>query len=149
MLAFFNGIDSDVASRAADAVECALEMQREFEEVSSTGSNEGLPVLRTGIGIHTGEVVVGNIGSETRAKYGIVGSAVNETDRIESLAPAGAVLISGQTRALISKRVIVGRKYQVGLKGLNGVRDLYPVIALDGPPRTFQTVPASHQVFRN
>ena len=55
----------------------------------------GLTSLEMGIGINTGEVVVGNIGSLKRTKYGIVGSQVNLTYRIESYTTGGQILISG------------------------------------------------------
>jgi adenylate cyclase len=131
VLAFFNGLEADIASRAADAVRCALDMQRQASALREQNLREGMPALSMGIGIHTGEVVVGNIGSEKRAKYGIVGSAVNETDRIQSLARGGTIMISGQTYELISDRVVTGPRCQVGLKGLKGIRDLYPVTAMD------------------
>lgn len=131
VLAFFDGLESDVGCRAADAVNCALEMQREADTLSEQNLKDGLPDLAMGIGIHTGEVVVGNIGSATRAKYGIVGSAVNETDRIQGLAEGGAIMISAPTYELISDRVVMGAKCRVRLKGLSGMRDLYLVTAMD------------------
>ncbi|MEJ2718374.1 MAG: adenylate/guanylate cyclase domain-containing protein [Deltaproteobacteria bacterium] len=127
MLAFFNAISLDVPSRASDAVKAALEMQREVDAVSIENQKEGLPALSMGVGIHTGEVVVGNIGSESRASYGIVGSAVNEAQRIQSSAEGGAVVISDQTYRTIADRVVVARKFQVRLKGLEGERNLYEV----------------------
>ena len=131
VLAFFNGIDADVSKRAADAVSCALAMQEELAVVSEDSVKEGLPELKMGIGIHTGEVVVGNIGSETRAKYGIVGSPVNETDRIQSHADAGAVLISEQTYELLGDTVQVSNTCEKTLKGLHGSRCLYEVASMN------------------
>jgi class 3 adenylate cyclase len=131
ILAFFDGMDTDVTKRASDAVKCALEMQQELAVVSKRNYEEGLPVLEMGIGIHTGEVVVGNIGSESRAKYGIVGSAVNETDRIQSVAEGGTVVISEQTYKLLEGRIEVGPKLEVNLKGLDASRRLYQVKAID------------------
>lgn len=131
VLAFFDGIETDIARRASDAVKCALEMQQEMAIVSTKNQKDGLPVLHMGIGIHTGEVVVGNIGSESRAKYGIVGSAVNETDRIQSFAEGGTVVISEQTYELLEGRIRVGPKQEVNLKGLDGSRTLYELQGID------------------
>ena len=81
-------------------------------------------------GFHTGDLVVGNIGSDTRAKYGIVGFAVNETDRIQSSAEPGTTLISQDTYRIVADRIVVGRKSQEQLKGLEGPRSLYQVKAI-------------------
>ncbi len=130
VLVFFNGIDADVPKRAADAVSCALAMQRELAALSRDNLRDGLPELKMGIGIHTGEVVVGNIGSETRAKYGIVGSPVNETDRIQSEAEADTVLISDATYELLSDLVVVSNTCERTLKGLHGRRCLHQVASM-------------------
>ena len=132
ILVFFNGLETGIPERAFDAIRCALEMQRQLGVVSEENQQSGLPMLDMGIGIHTGEVIVGNIGSETRAKYGIVGSSVNETDRIQSVAEGGSVMISEQTYSLVSERVDVGPKCEACLKGLDGTRDLYRVQAAHG-----------------
>jgi adenylate cyclase len=71
----------DAAQRA---VRCALEMQKAMRGVNEHNFQMGWPEIEMGIGIHTGEVVVGNIGSTKRSKYGVVGRTVNLTARIES-----------------------------------------------------------------
>ena len=125
ILVFFSGTDNHVRASVANAVNCAFEMQREVGDLSKENEQEGLPRLLMGIGIHTGEVIVGNVGTETRAKYGIVGSAVNETDRIQTVAQGGSILVSENTYAYLPDTVEVGSKCQASLKGLNGTRDLY------------------------
>lgn len=132
VLVFFDGMREDLGERAADAVKCALDMQRELNSLSMDNEREGLPPLSMGIGIHTGDVVVGNIGSETRAKYGIVGSAVNETDRIQAFADGGMIIVSEQTFGMLADRLVTGERREARLKGLDGARDLYPVIGIDG-----------------
>ncbi len=127
ILVFFNGIEPDVRVSTASAIKCATEMQHELALASQQNLQDGLPALSMGIGIHTGEVIVGNIGSETRAKYGIVGSAVNETDRIQSFAQGGKTMISDRTYKLLSDRLEVGPKCEACLKGLEGTLDLYEV----------------------
>ena len=134
VLAFFQGAvgnDNDVPARALDAVRCALEMQHELRTLFENELSQDTNKLSMGIGIHTGDVIVGNIGSSTRAKYGIVGSAVNETDRIQSCAQGGAVMISEKTYDILSNTLNVGPKLEVKLKGLEGIRNLYQVNGLD------------------
>lgn len=129
ILAFFNGREGDVRAGVASAVNCAFDMQKEVATAAEENEQQGLPKLAMGIGIHTGEVIVGNIGTETRAKYGIVGSAVNETDRIQSFAQGGNIIVSENTSAFLPDNVEVGPKCQACLKGLDGTRDLYELNA--------------------
>lgn len=65
------------------------------------------------IWINSGEVVVGNIGSETRAKYGIVGTAVNITQRIQSSAEGGEVVISDSVYGLASDHLTINKFFIV------------------------------------
>ncbi len=82
---------------ARRALACALSMQRAMEAVNAQLMEEGLPTLDVGIGVHTGEVVVGNIGSQKRAKYGIVGPPVNLVSRIQACTCSGQILCSEAT----------------------------------------------------
>ncbi|MGH7332116.1 MAG: adenylate/guanylate cyclase domain-containing protein [Candidatus Rokuibacteriota bacterium] len=100
ILAFF-GAPLATPDDAERAVACALEMQRVLGDVNDEQRRQGLPELSMGIGIHTGEVIVGNIGSERRTKYGAVGTAVNLAYRIESQTVGGQVLISPSTYARV------------------------------------------------
>ncbi|MGB7439591.1 MAG: adenylate/guanylate cyclase domain-containing protein [Coleofasciculaceae cyanobacterium] len=82
---------------ATRAVACAVAMQLAMEEINQQMKAWGYRQIDMGIGINTGEVVVGNIGSEKRTKYGVVGSQVNLTYRIESYTTGGQILISEST----------------------------------------------------
>ena len=97
ILVLFDGVARDVGARAEDAIRCALEMQACMTELEKENVRAGLPPIQMGVGIHTGEVIVGNIGVETRAKYGIVGANVNLTSRIQSTAGGGRIIISRET----------------------------------------------------
>jgi adenylate cyclase len=130
VLVFFNGAKSDIAVRAVDAVQCALEMQRELGGFVKDNLAKGLPEVAMGIGIHTGEVVVGNIGTETRAKYGIVGANVNLTDRIQYAAGPGKVVVSEETYTNIQEWLTVSQEFTVCLKGVEGEKRLYEVEAV-------------------
>jgi class 3 adenylate cyclase len=131
ILVFFNGVESDIPGRAFDAVHCALEMQRELDALVKANVGEGFPPLGMGIGINTGEVIVGNIGTETRAKYGIVGANVNLTDRIQSTAGPGKVVISEKTYDIICGTLKVAQEFKACLKGVEEDQNLYEIEAID------------------
>ena len=82
---------ADHAERAAAA---ALAMQRAMVDINESHAARGLPRFEMGIGLNTGEAVVGNIGSEQRAKYAVVGAAVNLAARVESATVGGQVFMS-------------------------------------------------------
>jgi class 3 adenylate cyclase/ligand-binding sensor domain-containing protein len=103
------------------AAACALEMQREMAAVNARNRGKGLPEVEMGIGIHTGEAVVGNIGSARRAKYGVVGRSINFASRIESYTVGGQVLISEATRAALGDLAELGNAMEVHPKGLRAV----------------------------
>lgn len=111
---------------ALRAVACAVEMQKAMERVNEFNRREGLPSVEMGIAIHTGEVVVGNIGSDKRAKYGVVGSPVNLTARIESYTVGGQILVSDRTRREGGGQLSVGSEVVVQMKGFEN-----PVSAWD------------------
>ena len=111
---------------ALRAVACAVEMQRAMERVNEFNRREGLPVVEMGSAVHTGEVVVGNTGSDKRAKYGVVGSPVNLTARIESYTVGGQILVSDRTRRDGGPELSVGSEVVVQMKGFEK-----PVIAWD------------------
>ncbi|AUT00069.1 adenylate/guanylate cyclase domain-containing protein [Nostoc sp. CENA543] len=85
---------NDDASRA---IACAVAMQLAMADVNQKIQQMGFPKLEMGIGINTAEVVVGNIGSEKRTKYGVIGSQVNLTYRIESYTVGGQIFVSEST----------------------------------------------------
>ena len=127
ILAFFDPLDGPLAPVGREALQCALSMQQAMLSVNLAGIGQELPPLHMGIGLHAGEVVVGNIGSETRAKYGIVGSAVNLAHRIQAQARGGEVVVSQAVYQLVQPEVRVTRKFEVRLKGIQDPVTLYGV----------------------
>jgi adenylate cyclase len=83
---------------ADKAVACGLAMQLAMTDVNQRLTAKSASALEMGIGIHTGRVIVGNIGSLRRTKYAAVGSNVNLAGRIESFTTGGQLLISENTR---------------------------------------------------
>jgi adenylate cyclase len=84
---------------AQRAVACAVAMQLAMDLVNEQNRQDDLPEVEMGIGIHTGPVVVGNVGSPERMKYGVVGSHVNLTSRIQSYTTGGQILVSAKWKA--------------------------------------------------
>lgn len=108
------------------AVACATEMQLAMADVNAWSRSQGLPDVEMGIALHTGEVVVGNIGSQRRAKYGVVGTTVNLTSRIETYTVGGQVLISEATLRAAGPAASVAGQMSVRAKGARE-----PVLAYD------------------
>jgi adenylate cyclase len=122
---------------AIRAIACAISMQLAMDAVNAKMNQLGLPHLEMGIGINTGEVVVGNIGSEKRAKYGVVGSQVNLTYRIESYTVGGQVLISEFTLKDAGEIVNIGQQREVNTKGVKNPVAIYEVNGIGGDYNLF------------
>src|SRR2546427_3262616 len=132
---------------AERAVACALAMQLRMDATNAPHRRAGLPDVDMGIGIHTGEVVVGHIGSQQRTKYGVVGSAVNLTGRIESFTTGGQILISPTTYAATAAVLTVSHQLTVEPKGVAAPITLYAVSGMRGThalclPRPTETLVA-------
>ena len=131
ILAFFGAplnADDDVER----AVACAIEMQNKLAEVNAKQRLLNLPELAMGIGINTGKVVVGNIGSKMRAKYGVVGMPINVAFRIESFTVAGQILISPTSYQKVSSIIRCREIKAVTFKGIGKPMCLYEVIGING-----------------
>ena len=102
---------------ARRAVACAVEMQLAMQDVNRFNTAEGLPQIEIGIGLNSGEVVVGNIGSELRSKYGVVGRNVNLASRIEAYTIGGQILVSDATLAAAGSDIRIDHAMEVLPKG--------------------------------
>jgi class 3 adenylate cyclase len=132
IFAFF-GAPDPLPDHPARAVACALQMQAVMEEVNALNKEDGFSSIEMGIAVHTGTVVVANIGSEKRTKYGAVGSDVNLTGRMESYAVGGQVLISHSTYEGISQILEVADVLEIQMKGVAVTSVLYDVIGIAAP----------------
>jgi adenylate cyclase len=117
----------DAAERA---VLCAIDMQKAMPDLNRGNVALGLPELRMGIGINSGELVVGNIGSEQRKKYGAIGSAINVAFRVEAQTDraGGEILLTQAVCNRIDGPLELGLPRIVALKGIAEPMPLYPVI---------------------
>lgn len=119
ILVFFDPYDGPVEPAIDQAIRCSTEMRDSMHVLLKELKKEGLPEIETGTGIHSGEVVVGNIGSKTRAKYGIVGSAVNITSRICEKAGGGEIVLTEPTCRRMNN-LAVRKSFTTNLKGIQG-----------------------------
>ncbi len=98
-----------VAGAAAAAVACAQAMGRRLDDLNVRRAERGAAPIRIGIGLHTGELVAGNIGSPKRMQYTVIGDTVNVGARLESLTKdhGRRILLSGSTAALVSDQALL------------------------------------------
>lgn len=135
LMAFWNA-PNDQADHALRAVKAALKMQERVSLLVARWTREGRsfmtdnPDLSTGIGINTGEAIVGNIGSPKRMEYTAIGDAVNLAARLQGVAKGGEVLISESTLALVKDRVRWTRLEPVSIKGKANPVPLFRVDSL-------------------
>ena len=117
---------------AARAVASAIAMQLAMRSVNEKLTQMQLPEIAMGIGINTGEVVAGNIGSQSRAKYAVVGNHVNLTARIESYTVGGQILISEATYKEIEDIAKTNGSMEVEPKGVSHPISIYDICGLGG-----------------
>ena len=96
IMAFWNA-PLQVKNHAQVAVRTAIQMQKELKKLNKELTKEKLPIINIGIGINTGEALVGNMGSEQRFDYSVIGDAVNLASRLESSSKTlGKTLVIGE-----------------------------------------------------
>lgn len=123
----FFGDPMPMPNHCLEAVLTALEMEKRMEALRTEWGDQG---FSQGIGINTGEVVVGWMGSPSKKEYTVIGNTVNTAFRIESVAGAGQVLISESTYQKVKEFVQVRQLEPVRLKGIKELQTLYQVMGV-------------------
>jgi adenylate cyclase len=118
----------DSAYRACRA---ALRCVQRLEELNERWIEEGKPPLRTRIGLHTGDAVVGNLGSDARMNYSVIGDNVNLSARLEGINKmyGTRILISEATRERVGERIVCHPVDVVAVKGKQHPVKIYELIA--------------------
>ncbi len=127
------GAPQEMPDRAQRAIACAIEMQNAMARVNEENRLQGLPEIEMGIGLNEDEVIVGNIGSSKRSKYGVVGSGVNMTSRIESYTVGGQILISDSVRREAGDTLRIDEQREVITKGAEAPLKIYEVGGIGAP----------------
>ncbi len=110
---------------ARNAVACALEIQKLIADPRRTFFRGDAEHLRVGIGLHTGYLVAGNLGSARRMNYSVIGDTVNVAARLEGVAKAGEVIITEDTRLLLGNAFLLEEREPVRVKGKNEPIHIY------------------------
>ena len=116
------GAPRDNADAARSAIYSAVAMQRRMARVNDWNRAEGYPSIQMGIGIHTGEAIVGCIGSETRMKYDAIGRGMNLVSRVQGYAAGGQILVTDEALAAAGDEVAVREDGEMLVRP-KGVRD--------------------------
>ena len=116
----------------SNAVKCACEMLEKVKELQQKWEKENKPKIEIGIGINTGEVFVGNIGSQNRMEYTVIGDTVNIASRLESYNKTynTKILISSSTYEKIEQEVLANRIPDVQIRGKAHKMDIYEIIGI-------------------
>lgn len=133
----FWGAPIRVDDHAKRCVKAGFEMTRGMRGLNREFVEKGYPELRVGIGVHTGEVVLGNIGSEKKLDYTIIGDHVNLTSRMEGLTKSYGcdMLISESTYRELNGSFPCRVIDNVRVKGKEEPIKIYSVLALDSDPK--------------
>jgi adenylate cyclase len=123
--------DSD-AEHALQAVKTALDMEAALLELHRQWRAQEQEPIEIGIGINTGEMIVGNIGARDRLDYTVIGDSVNLASRVEGLAKdlPGRILITESTYELVKDKIAVGQPLTRGVKGKEETTVVYELLGL-------------------
>jgi len=115
------GTQEEIAEDARNAVRCALQMSKEMERLNAEWKERGLPACTMRVGIHTGTLVAGSLGSAERQEYTVIGDSVNIASRLESFDREGETLIipRGICRILVSEatKTLLGEEFETLMIG--------------------------------
>lgn len=120
-------------SHLEEGVKAAFAIKKTIEKTNTFRESRGLSPLHVGIGLDSGEVIVGNMGSHLRMDYTAVGEAVNVASRLTGLARGGEILITELIYEAVKDNIIAEKMPEVWIKGIDAELKLYNIVGLKGP----------------
>jgi adenylate cyclase len=143
------------------ALACAIEMQLAMDAINAENTLHGMAALYMGIGINTGDVVVGHLGSKLHCEYTVIGDQVNLASRVEAHSLRGQILLSESTYQQAKDFIDIGDINEVQVKGKKGSVRMVELLALRGEhpltapkrevrnsPRVEVDMPLAYQVLK-
>ena len=127
------GAPKDNPNHASDAVATALEAQAQLDILNRGWQKRGIPRLEIGVGIHSGEVVAGIVGSGERKKFGVTGDTVNTGSRVEGLNKefSTSILITRETLERLNGKFKVQSRGEVKVKGREKLVEVFEVLGAE------------------
>jgi len=126
------GAPNPLEDAAARAAACALAMQLAIDKINARNEAKDLPKIEMGIGIHSGKVVAGNVGSTSRTKYAVVGNTVNIAARVESFSVGGQILATKETVELIRDDLKLAGEFTTHFKGISSPVSMCDIVGIAG-----------------
>lgn len=126
IMAFF-GDPLETPDHCERCLQAAIAMQKKIRLLAEKWKPLADIDLNVRIGINTGKVIVGNLGSKTRIEYTVIGADVNLAQRMESNAPAGGILVTAAVREIVKDKFTFSQKQSVTVKGYAQAIDAYMV----------------------
>jgi len=134
IMAFWGAPHPD-ESHASHACRAALSMVKTLDDLRGSWKAQGLPGLFARIGIHSGKVIAGNVGSREQVNYTCLGDTVNLASRLESVNKhyGTGILVSGETRKLLGAEFVLRRVDSIRVKGRNAPVEVFELLSMGEP----------------
>jgi len=126
-LMVFFGDPEPQPDHAGRAVRAAIKMQQASRRLGRLWAERGDMPLEIRVGVNTGEVIVGNMGSSRRLSYTVLGEPVNLAQRLESSADPGGILISARTAELLGDEIVLNARPAIRVKGFDDPISVFDV----------------------
>jgi adenylate cyclase len=125
-----NELENDIEA----ALRCGIEMQAAMADINAVNQAMGMAPLYMGIGINTGEVIAGHLGSHYHSEYTVIGDEVNLTSRVEAHSLRGQILLSERIYSQAQDFIEIGNINEVFVKGKKSVVRMYELMAITRHP---------------